>query len=191
MAHERKLLRDAIVTRLVAANTVAGARVTTNREPPLDSELLPAILVFTESEKVDEGSQQTAPRELKRTAILIVEAWVAAASDALEDAMDAVALEIETAMDQDINLSNPDDDEPCALAFDSMLIGTEFGVNVTGETPFGCVHLEYAVTYHSDQRPAVAVLEDFDTASVRHNIGGAQDEEDEVTSLVENINQEP
>ncbi len=189
MAHERKDIRTAIVARLIAAD-VAGPRVSTSRERPVRKGGLPAVLVFSDSEKVIEGSEQTAPRELKRVAVFAIEAWVTAEATELEDAMDAIALEVEAVMDADLNLSHPDDVTNVPTAFDSGLIGTEFGVDPNGETPMGCVRLEYAITYHSQQRDAEVPEDVFDTAGITHDLAGAQDAAEQRSDLVENINQE-
>jgi hypothetical protein len=188
MAHERQDIRTAIVARLIAASTGAGSRVSTQRGRPLRKAGLPAILVYSDSEKVSEGSAETSPRELKRTAVFAVEAWVTAEASVLEDAMDAIALEIETALDQDLNLAHPST-PAVPLAFDSVLIGTEFGVDPDGELPMGCVHLEYAITYHSDLRLA-APTDLFDQLEATTSLGGDQAALDQSGISITGINQE-
>lgn len=188
MSHERQDIRAAIVARLIAASTGAGSRVSTQRARPLRKAGLPAILVYSDSEKVSEGSAETSPRELTRTAVFAVEAWVAAEASALEGAMDAIALEIETAMDQDLNLAHPST-PATATASDSVLIGTEFGVDPEGELPTGCVHLEYAVTYHTDLR-VTAPTDLFDQLEATTSLDGTQAALDQSGISVTNINQE-
>lgn len=188
MAHERQDIRAAIVARLIAASTGAGSRVSTQRMRPLRKAGLPAILVYSDSEKVSEGSAETSPRELTRTAVFVVEAWVSAEASALEDAMDAIALQIETAMDQDLNLAHPST-PTVPTAFDSTLIGTEFGVDPDGELPMGCVHLEYAITYHSDLR-ITAPTDLFDQVEATTSLSNEQATLDQSGISVTNINQE-
>ena len=167
MAHERKELREAIVSQLKGPSnnrTAAGARVYETRQGPLRTSELPALSVYIDSETVTEDSDKTAPRELTRIATVAIEGWCIATT-AVDDALDALALEIETAMDVDLNLG--------LTAFDSVLSLSEFGIKLDGERPMGCVHLEYKVTYHTDLRVAVAV-DDFDTADIQYSLAGDQ-----------------
>lgn len=188
MAHERQDIRAAIIARLVAAATAAGSRVSTQRERPTRKGGLPAILVFNDREEVREGSEETSPRELTRNAVFAIEAWVTAEASVLEDAMDAIALQIETAMDQDLNLAHPT--TPLVpTCSQSTLIGTEFGVAFEGETPIGCVRLEYAVTYHSDLR-VTEPADVFDQVEASTSLGNAQATLDRSGISVTGINQE-
>lgn len=163
MPHERKLLRDAVAAQLVAAATSAGSRVELSRMGPLKASELPAICVYTNSETVEEVSR--APRVLTRAVELEVEGWVEVdAGENVDDALDALALEIEEAMDTD-----PEHDS-CALS--SILTATEYGVSPKGAKPMGCVRLTYAVEYESPLR-VEAAGENFDTANVKIEDVGA------------------
>ena len=59
--HQRKAIRDAVVTALVAAATSAGSRVFPTRVVPWRKTELPAVSVYALDEKSDD--QQTALRE--------------------------------------------------------------------------------------------------------------------------------
>jgi hypothetical protein len=145
--------------------TSAGPRVLATRNAPVRSDL-PALSVYTDTEIVSETSVSSSPRELARTLTLVVEGWVSASDtngESLDNALDAVALEIETALDQDLNL--------LGTAFTSVLTSTEFGVKVDGNRPMGCVHLEFAVVYHSDLRVS-APTDAFSSVDVHYNLGG-------------------
>lgn len=169
MAHERQNLRAAIVAQIKGpANnrTTAGARVYPSRMHPLRSADLPAILIYIESETVSEGSAVTSPRELKRMAEVKVEGWVMTPPGvATDDALDALALQIETAMDIDLNLDGN--------AFDSQLQSTEIGIKIEGDQSMGAVALTYAVTYHSDIRVTLPV-DNFEEANTQISLGGTQ-----------------
>jgi hypothetical protein len=183
--HERQAIREAIKAQLIGTPptfaTAARDRVFKSREAPLRVAELPAINIYTDSEPVDPDSGNSAPRELKRTAVIAVEGWVVA-SDDVDDRLDDLALEIETAMDQDLNLTD--------TAFDSVLVSTEIGINPKGERPMGCVHMEFAVTYHTQIR-TVAPVALFDTADIRVSLDGTQALDDQAHDLVTDINQEP
>jgi hypothetical protein len=169
--HERQSIRDAIVAALATAvddefPTAAGARVYKARKNPLRLGDLPAICVYTDDEAIEKSNE--APRELKRIVRVAVDCWVRA-SENVDDDLDDLALEVETAMDADLSLDRN--------AFDSMLASTEIGISPDGATPIACAHMVYEVAYHTQQRVADAT-DDFDTADVVIENHGADDGED-------------
>lgn len=153
--------------------TAARDRVFSSRQAPLRSSEIPAINVYVDSETIDDVSASSAPRELKRTMVLAVEGWVASSS-AVDDALDALALEIETALDAAVP----------AGASDLVLSSSEIGLKVDGAQPLGCVHLEFEVTYYTDPR-LTAPVDDFATADVRYSLAGDQAPADQAHDLVE------
>jgi hypothetical protein len=103
MAHVRKQIRDAVVTRLTGLTTTA-ANVTASRVHPYLQEdaPLPALAIYTTeeqsySDEIEMGSQR---REL----ILVVEGY-AQATSAVEDTLDTIASEVETAIYTDQSFS--------------------------------------------------------------------------------------
>ena len=179
--HERAQLRAAILAQLVAANTAAGSRVSYARQAPLVSDLLPVISVYMREETTTDSSKRTAPRELKRDVAIAVEAWVVTVAGGDIDAeMDAIALEIETAMDGDRYLDS--------CAFDSVLTATEFGRSMEGARPMGCVILQYDVAYHTNAR-ITAPVNQFDKMGTTTDLAGAQAVADETSTLTEDIHE--
>jgi hypothetical protein len=162
--HQRKAIRDAVVTALVAAATSAGSRVFPTRVVPWRKTELPAVSVYALDEKSDD--QQTAPRWLKRTMTLSVEAVVRQGAN-VDDALDALALELEAAMHAD-----PTFGDVCG---DSTLTGTELEVLEQGDQLFGLLRLTYSVTYDTDAPYARDVAtDDLETIEAQTSIGGAQ-----------------
>ncbi|MFH0750669.1 MAG: hypothetical protein V2B17_02420, partial [Chloroflexota bacterium] len=96
--HQRAVLRNAVVAALKAASTSAEQRVFASRMTPYQRVGLPAVSVYTLSETSDD--QQTAPRELKRAAQLVIEAVLEQTAE-VDDALDAMALELERALHAD------------------------------------------------------------------------------------------
>lgn len=144
--HERREIRDAVVAALTG-KTVAESRIYKSRRAPIPTAKLPALCVYTDSETVDPATVSTAPRELKRILTLVVEGWISADganADQLDDLFDALALEIETAIDLDDSLGG--------TVFWCAPAATEFGVTVEGSRPMGCVHIEFTAVYHSELR---------------------------------------
>ena len=184
--HERQAIRQAVVAQLRGSapdyNTAAGARVFETRMAPIRSAELPAISVYTSDETIDADSAATAPRELRRTLQLAIEAWCAATVN-VDDAFDALALQIETAMDSDVNLAD--------TCFSCVLSSIETGIKMEADKPMGCVRLEYSVVYHTDLRTSAAdtAREIFDTAAVQYSLEGNQATLDQAADLVDNIHE--
>lgn len=173
--HQRQIIREAVKRQLLR-KTVAGDRVYETRAVPLRGLELPAIAVFTLQEPVDSASKNTAPRELTRNLQLVIEANVKAGQN-VDDAIDAMALEIERAIDADETFGG--------VASDAVLSNTEMDTDERGDQLIGVLTLTYAVTYFT--RPcdsAVPKLADFDRMDVKTNLSGdvlpADESEDSV-----------
>lgn len=164
--HPRQIIRDAVVATLVG-QTAAGAKVKSTRKIPTRKSELPSISVYSEDEKVDRASQTTAPRELDRETEVRIAGWVGFGDD-VDDRMDDLALEIETAMHADPYLGG--------AAGDSFLIETQTTVDPEGDTPMGLIVLTYAVTYYTLAPPAPTIVDDFRVADATTKIGGAGDD---------------
>lgn len=163
--HQRQVIREAVRDLLIAASTAASTRVVATRTLPYRKNELPAISVYTLEETVDGESVNTAPRELTRNLQLEIAGWVTAADD-VDDQMDALALQIEFAMDADRYLADS--------AAECVLDGTTMGIQGDGDNLMGLVTLTYAVTYRTMAPEAPTDLSDFTTAAVTYNQGDAQ-----------------
>lgn len=167
MAHQRKLIRHAVVEQLIAANTAAGARVLGTRVEPTKKSQLPTISVYTLGEETDmELSEQSAPRELTRDLVLEIAAWVAHSDTyPADDAMDDIAEQIEASMDADRYIGVP----PANTAAESILTGCVMTVleeDGKSDPLLGLVTLTYKVTYRT--RPSVTGgnVQDLDTVGI-------------------------
>ncbi len=98
MAHQRTVIRNAVVALLLGQTAAASRVYAARRAPSLRKNELPAICVYTDEEDSDTG--QSAPRELEREVDLLVVAFVMPDDDA-DAAMDDIALQVETAMHAD------------------------------------------------------------------------------------------
>lgn len=165
MAHQRELIREAVI-RILSNATAAGTRVTSTRVDAHKKNELPALSVYTLSEEVEPASDTSSPRELTRKLNLEIAGWVAhSAALPVEIAMDDLAREIENAMDADVYLSD--------LAGDSMLTATEMTIVEEKIDPLvGIVTLTYSVTYRTFVG-ATPATDDFNTAGTTTQIVGA------------------
>lgn len=177
MPHRRQQIREAVAAVLVAAGTVAGARVYTTRMVPHRRAQLPAVSVYALEESVDSESRATSPRELTRRLQLAVEGAVEAAEN-VDDALDALALELERAMHADDTLGG--------LAGDVLLSSTELAVAEEGAKPIGLVRLVYEVTYNTYAPEAADVtVDDLDTLDVRYSLEGEQATADQAQDTID------
>jgi hypothetical protein len=147
MAHQRKLIRHAVVATLKNV-TAAGERVQATRIEPQKGRDLPSISVYTLHDPVDEGTVDTAPRELKHDLQLEI-AGVVAHRDSYtaDDAMDDLAEQIEDAMDGNRYLLDTSGSHQAA---ETVLLDTVMQVvGSDGKTDpeVGIVTLTYGVTY--------------------------------------------
>lgn len=168
--HERQAIRQQVIAMLTGTAprfaTAARDRVCSTRQEPERTAELPAINVYTDGEEVTSDSVQTAPRELTRQVTIAIEAWAAATATRVEDQLDDLALEIETAMDSSVDLNG--------AAFMSILQSTAIGFKLDGARPMGCIHLEFLVTYHTGMR-LEAPTDDFLRADVMQTDPAAHD----------------
>lgn len=173
MPHQRQLIRQAVKAQLLGA-TAAEDRVYTNRMFPYTRAQLPALAVYTLEEEVEPFN--TAPRELKRTLQLAIEAAVEETEE-VDDALDVLALQVEAAMDLDETLGG--------TASDSLLSSTQMEVIETGSRSAGVIRLEYTVTYYTHVPQVREGLDDFVTADVRHSLANAVHPDDQGHDIVE------
>lgn len=136
-AHPREAIRKAVVALLVRACTDAGESVFPTREVPWRSVELPGIAVYS----IEEAStQQHQDAELVRHVVLAIHA-VARLTEGVDDALDALSLQIEKAMAADPTLGG--------TALLSNLAGTEITVDESTARPVGAIRLAYQVRYHT------------------------------------------
>jgi hypothetical protein len=163
MPHQRQIIREAVQAALIG-HTDAGTRVSETRMEPLKVSELPAVSVYSENEVVSPDSKNTAPRELARDLDLAVVGWVRATAD-VDDALDALALQIERVMHADSTFGG--------VASDSLLSSTETGIKVDGDRPMGAVKMVYTVRYYTYAPEAAdTVLDDLKTVDVKYTVNG-------------------
>lgn len=162
--------------------TAAGTRVFPSRLAPLRMSQLPALSVYVDDESVDtQASASTAPRELARSAQVAIECAVSATAN-VDDALDDLAYEVETAMHADPGLDG--------TAGDAILLSTALGLTNEGDRPLGVVRLVYQVTYYTFA-PEPGTLDDLKTVDAKWTSTGgaslpaANQAEDRLTDLDE------
>ena len=145
MAHMRKQIRDAVVSRLTNLPT-AAARVFGAKRWNWQGGELPGIAVYTDSET---AQRRSADGDQERRVDLIIDC-AASASDELEDALDQMCAEVEAAMATDSTFGG--------LAWDSTYAGMTTDASTDGEKPVGIKRLRYSVTYETAEGAPEAVI---------------------------------
>jgi hypothetical protein len=101
-SHLHKQIRDAVKT-LLTGLTTTGVRVYANRLQPMADANLPGLRVFMDNEEV-QGETVHQPQLQERTLTLSVECCAKAAT-ALDDTLDQISKEVETALAAGITIS--------------------------------------------------------------------------------------
>lgn len=175
--HQRKVIRDAVAAALVAAGTSAGTRVFKTQVVPWHREQLPLIGIAALSEEVE--LEKAAPRELRRKLDLAV-VGVVEATDAVDDALDALGLEIERAMHADQWFGG--------VCGNSQLAGVEISIDPDGKRPVGFIKLTYEITYFSGAPDADDVaLTDLTTVDTKYALANEQLPADQAEDTVNGL----
>ena len=137
MAHQRKTIRDAVITSLTGLSTT-GSRVFNSRVYPNEESKLTCLNVFTLSEAVELDSVKSTIRSLE----LVVEGFASANSN-IENTLDTIATEVEEALGSDTSLSN--------TCQSHNITNTEITLANEGSLPIGVVRLVFNVIYRTTQ----------------------------------------
>jgi hypothetical protein len=101
--HVRQQIVDEVVATLKAAGTDAGSRVYPSRLLPVRPDGVPAIYVYAHEEDGGERPHAGAPYQYDRTLTVATHCLVKAdTGEALEEALNALVLQVETAMNADL-----------------------------------------------------------------------------------------
>ncbi len=138
MPHVRKQIRDELVSNVLNGLTTTAANVSSGRVYTLQGSDLPALLVSDENEVIDldAGSLDAPMRELEVTVTGIVEL-----NSGLEDTLDLIAAEVETAMRVDITQGG--------LAIGTDLQATTKELSGEGEKKTGKIIMLYRIQYRT------------------------------------------
>lgn len=136
--HCRKQIRDAVQAYL-AANVTTAISVLAGRVHPAEKQILPALLIYTNAESIEDMAKATTGRDrkLSRTLTMTIEAL--AMGDDVIDTLDAIAAQV----------------EPLAMAAVPAWVKeielTETAVELTGDAlePAGMLRLTYDLVYHA------------------------------------------
>lgn len=147
MAHARETIRARVATMLTGLTTTA-ARVFQSRVYNVQESELPCLLIYTVSEDVAEVTLGD-PRTLERVLTLVVEGKAQATAD-LDDTLDDIGQEVETALGGDPDLS--------IGVYDTLLETVEIDYSADGDVPVGSIVMRFLVTYRTaENAPGVIV----------------------------------
>jgi len=141
MKHPRTLLREAVASRLAATLPAVDARLTASRihihrTTPLFAAKLPALLIYTRDERIEE--QPNADPGL-RYRVLELAVEIVTSGISADDEADTLALAVEAALDADETLGH--------LVEGLRHTRTEIDQDGEGETPILAARLLFEVRY--------------------------------------------
>jgi len=133
--HLHKQIRAAVVTKLTGLTT-SGVRVYANRLAPLPDAQLPALLITLDDESA-EGVTIGSPQLQERTLTLVVAAS-AKATSALDDTLDLMSKEVETALAAGITVAG--------VLLDVFYTGMSFDDEL-GDKPVGVKRMTFSIPF--------------------------------------------
>lgn len=145
MPHVRQLIRDDII-QTVTGLTTTGSRVYKSRVYPMDATKLPGLCVYSKDE-TSEPSTMGSDRTMTRTVSIIIESYAKALSG-YDDALDTIALEIETALSGDRKRGGN--------AKDTRIVSFQADYSGSGEQPVATGIITVEVLYHTKESNAGA-----------------------------------
>lgn len=161
MSHKRTLIADAILKR-IKGKTDAGQNVAYSYTPKPSMTQLPIVLIYAQSEDVEELSQ--APRELRRNLFLSVEATADGSDDAeMTIRLDNLADQIEQLLSQDDSLGGIVDD----IIMNSIQFQYE---GEETESPAGSCRMVYLVRYRTFVPREQVDVDDFNSINADWDI---------------------
>lgn len=149
----RRALAAHAASLLVAANTDAGVRVHAARDWSLNASELPAILVYPHSERKEGTGNWTAPNFMITASVTVRAITLKLGYVDLDEAMDAIASQVEAALINPPGLIQPPPKE-CpyfpsdgwpAEAFD--FVDSQLTMTADGDQHFGEVSSVFAVKF--------------------------------------------
>ena len=138
MAHVRKPIREHVVTTVTSLSTT-GSNVYETRYFPLQTGNLPALIVYTLDETVEDYTIGQNTRTQLRSLNLIIEAHCRGTAN-IDDTLDTIAEEVEEAMVTDITRGGN--------AKDTKLVSTEVDFD-TASQKTGLMRLTYLISYNT------------------------------------------
>jgi len=141
MSHVRQQIREYFETQLRSLATT-GTNVFASRVYPIGSASLPALLIYTQNEVIDDSSFGTisARRTQNRTLTVVVEGYVRATAG-FDDTLDDICKEVETEVLDDPSLGG--------LVTNTELASADADYSGEGDQPVGTIRLTFEVQYRT------------------------------------------
>lgn len=147
MSHVRQQIREYFESQL-GGLTTTGSNVFASRVYPVASPKLPALLIYTQSESIEEHSF-SGRRTQNRTLSVIVEGYVRGISG-FDDTLGNICKEVEVALLDDPTLGG--------LAINTQISSSEADYSGEGDQPIGTIRLTFEVQYRTNTgQPGTAI----------------------------------
>lgn len=180
--HPHTIIRHAAVA-VLTGQTSAGAAVRASRKNPWKSSEIPSggIVIYTQKSKTDPSSTRSQQTKYLRSIDLFILIAMGAPEDATtaaDDAVDAIARQVEVLMLNNATLGLETNDDAQAIGlqpYECRPAEMETDLEESGRIPVSFALLQYTVTVYDQMLDANSgEIDDFATAGVTTNLGGAQ-----------------
>ncbi len=171
--HKRTLIADKMI-KILKEKTIAKKNVAYAYTPKPGMDQLPVVLIYAQSESIEELSQ--APRELRRNLFMSVECIADGSTD------EEMTIRLDTLADQVEQLLSADDSLGCTVD-DIMLNSVDF--NYEGdenEGPIGSCRMAYLIKYRELMPREQINVDEFTGIDVNWDIN-----QDEIIDAVDKI----
>ncbi len=151
--HARQQLRAAVVTALTGLATT-GSRVSATRRRPTAEADLPCLVVFTPDETTEIDSMGRPSRAQLRSVVLEVVGFAKGSS--LDDALDAIAAEVETALFA--SAVSTAAGSVGVLVKDLRLVRSETAYDPDAASPVGTLRLVFAASLRTREGAPTVIV---------------------------------
>jgi len=146
MPHARQQIRDQMITTLTGLTTTGSA---VNNSRVYDHAVLPCISVYTLSEEVEE-SLESAGKQFRSLSVMVE--IRAKAADNLEDTLDTISSEVETAI-----FANGDQTLSGKCKFFDFE-GSDIELSGDAERPFGLMTMRFVAMYRVNRSDVTTLI---------------------------------
>lgn len=137
MKHVRQQIREALAT-VLNSQPLVGANVFINRTQPVTDSVLPCLIIAVENDE-SESASMSYPRLANHRLVISIRAF-AHANSALDDALDAMCMNVEKALSANISLGG--------LTKDLQISSTSMALNSEAETNYGEAAMLWSAAYY-------------------------------------------
>lgn len=157
MSHARQQIREAVATAVTGLG-LTGSRVHDSRVHPLEADGLPALLVYSLRERVDDGMDILGDAEF-RVLEVTIEAHARAVQGTLDNTLDTICAQVEAALVASIESGASGAVGELVKAAESRLLTTEIVLEAGAEQPTGTATMTWSLLYRVNRADPTTIID--------------------------------